>query len=45
MSAPVMTDQFFDHGWKRSQNTDTPNQSVGRPKKPNQSLGVDILEW
>ncbi len=36
MSAPVMTDQFFDQGWKRSQNTDTskPKRRVPQKAKP-----------
>jgi len=46
MAVPVAADQSFAHGAEEESKTTTlANKSVGHPEKPNQSLGVGLLEW
>jgi len=46
MAASVVANEFVGHGTKlKSKPRPFKTERVGHPKKLNQSLGVDVLEW
>ena len=46
MAASVVANEFAGHGTEeKSKPRPFKLERVGHPEKPNQSLGVDVLEW